>query len=113
MQVVTVLKNGRVKGRYLVDTDWFEDPNEATKNLISSLQPGYEHKVSTFGEDDFNDGIYKMFFNDEYLCETCKHEYEQKKEVKISVIEFNGKTYQIPEKQWPMVEKNLSYYSEK
>ena len=45
-------------------------------------------------------------------CETCKHEYEQKKEVKISVAEFNGKSYKISEKRWPLVEKNLSYYSE-
>ena len=46
-------------------------------------------------------------------CETCKHEFELRKEEKILIAEFNGKIYRIPEKRWSLVEKNLSYYSEK
>lgn len=46
-------------------------------------------------------------------CENCKHKYEPKKEVKISVAEFGGVVYRIPEKHWQFVQTNLSYYSEK
>ena len=37
---------------------------------------------------------------------------EESVKVKILIAEFGGKTYRIPEKRWPLVEKNLSYYSE-
>ncbi len=45
-------------------------------------------------------------------CENCKHKYEPKEEVKISVAEFDGKTYRIPEKHWTFVKLNLRHYEE-
>jgi len=109
MQVVSVLKNGKVKGRYLINCDF----SAAAKNLMSDYKPGYEYVVQSLTDDDFDDKVYEMFWEDDNpKCETCKHEYEPKKEEKISIAEFNGKQYPIPEKRWFLVEKNLSHYQE-
>ena len=108
MQIVTVLKNGKVKGRYLVDVD---SPKEA-ENLISKYKPGYKYSVDIFDFSDLED-VYEMFWeDDDPRCETCKHEYEQRKEEKISVAEFKGVNYRIPEKHWTFVALNLRHYQE-
>ena len=104
MHVVTVMKDSRVKGRYLIDIDY----SGTALAQLKSLRPGYAYIDSKL---DFDDGIYEMFWeDDDPKCETCKHEFELKKEVKISVAEFKGKTYRIPEKHWTFVKLNLRHY---
>ena len=116
MKIVTVLKDGKIKGKYLVNIDNDEYfTNEATPiELVSCIKTGYEYRASKLKINDFHNSVYEIFWeDDDPKCEICKHKFEEKEEEVFSIAEFNRKTFRIPEKRWYLVEKNLSYYSEK